>query len=59
MRVFSRNWKHSKKWPREFDDFKGYYESLIREKGTTTMGIKKLRVLAIEIFKIMNNIDQS
>ena len=23
------------------------------------MGIKKLRILAIEIFKIMNNIDQS
>ena len=33
------------------------YGNLIKKNGTTTMKIKKLRTLATEVFKTINNIN--
>ena len=39
------------------DDYDSDYDVLLREKGEATMEIKRLRVLAIEIFKTVNNLN--
>ena len=36
------------------DDYKKAYGNLIKKNGTTTMEIKRLRILPNEIFKTMN-----
>ena len=41
------------------DDYKSDYGNLIKKNGTTTMEIKRLRTLATEIFKTINNINPS
>ena len=41
------------------DDYESDYGNLIKKNGTTTMEIKRLRTLAIEIFKTINNINPS
>ena len=41
------------------DDYKSDYEALIKKKGSSSMEIKRLRVLATECFKTMNSIDPS
>ena len=41
------------------DDYESDYENLIKKNGITTMEIKRLRTLATEIFKTINNIDPS
>ena len=41
------------------DDYESDYGNLIEKNGTTTMEIKKLRTLATEIFKTINNINPS
>ena len=43
----------------ELDDYESDYGNLIKKNGTTTMEIKRLRTLATEIFKTMNNINPS
>ena len=40
----------------ELDDYKSDYETLIKKKGTTTMENKRLRLLAIELFKTISSI---
>ena len=40
----------------EFDDYESDYEALIKEKGTSIMEVKRLWVLATEIFKTTNDI---
>ena len=42
-----------------FDDYESDYGNLIKKNGTTTMEIKRLRTLATEIFKTINNINCS
>ena len=39
------------------DDYDSDYDVLLRKSGKVTMEIKLLRVLAIEIFKIVNNLN--
>ena len=39
------------------DDYDSDYNVLLRKSGKVTMEIKLLRVLAIEIFKIVNNLN--
>ena len=39
------------------DDYESDYGNLIEKNGTSTMEIKKLRTLATEIFKTINNIN--
>ena len=41
------------------DDYESDYGNLIKKDGTTTMEIKRLRTLATEIFKAINNINPS
>ena len=41
------------------DDYESGYENLIKKNGTTTIEIKRLRTLATEIFKTINNINPS
>lgn len=49
-----------KRCPRlELDDCGSDYEALIKKKGISAIKIKKLRVLVIEIFKTINNINLS
>ena len=40
-------------------DYESDYGNLIKKNGTTTMEIKRLRTLATEIFKTINNINPS
>ena len=40
-----------------FDDYGSYYDALLRKSGKVTIDIKRLRVLAIEIFKAVNNLN--
>ena len=39
------------------DDYDSDYDVLLRKSGKATMEIKRLRVLAIEIFKTVNNLN--
>ena len=41
------------------DDYKSDYRNLIKKNGTTTMETKRLRTLATEIFKAINNVNAS
>ena len=41
------------------DDYESNYGNLIKKNGTTAMEIKRLRALATEIFKTINNINPS
>ena len=41
------------------DDFESDYGNLSKKNGTTTIEIKRLRTLATEIFKTINNINPS
>ena len=41
------------------DDYESNYGNLIEKNGTTAMEIKRLRTLATEIFKAINNINPS
>ena len=40
-----------------FDDYGSYYDALLRKSGKVTIDIKRLRVLASEIFKTVNNLN--
>ena len=40
-----------------FNDYDSDYDVLLRKSGKATMQIKRLRVLAIEIFKTVNNLN--
>ena len=37
------------------DDHKSNYDALLHKSGKSTMNVKRLRNLAIEIFKTLNN----
>ena len=39
------------------DDYESDYDVLLRKSGKVTMEIKRVRVLAIEIFKTVNNLN--
>ena len=39
------------------DDYDSDYDILLRKSGKVTMEIKRLRILAIEIFKTVNNLN--
>ena len=41
------------------NDYTSNYEELLQKSGNTTMEIRRLRTLAIEIFKTLNNINPS
>ena len=41
------------------NDYESDYATLLKKKNTTIMEIKRLRTLAIEIFKTINNIHPS
>lgn len=52
MRVFSKSLKIQKRYLGiEIDHYRSDFEALIRKKGTIIMEIKRLRVLADDIFK--------
>ena len=40
-----------------YNDFSGDYESILNESGKSTMEIKRLRTLALEVFEILNNMN--
>ena len=40
-----------------YNDFSSDYESILNESGKSTMEIKRLRTLALEVFKILNNMN--
>ena len=40
-----------------FDDYGSDYDALLRKSGKVTIDIKRLRVLASEIFKTVNNLN--
>ena len=42
-----------------FDDYDSDYDVLLRKSGKVTMEIKRLRVLVIEIFKTVNNLNSN
>ena len=37
------------------DDYESNYEALLRKSGKSTMEVKRLRTIAIELFKTLNN----
>ena len=41
------------------DDYDSDYDVLLRKSGKVTMEIKRLKVLAIEIFKTVNNLNRN
>ena len=41
------------------NDYESDYATLLKKNNTTTMVIQRLRTLAIEIFKTINNINLS
>ena len=41
------------------DDYDSDYDVLLRKSGKVTMEIKRLRVLAIDIFKTVNNLNSN
>ena len=41
------------------DDYKRHYRNLIKKNGPTTTEIKRLRTLATEFFKTINNVNPS
>ena len=60
MSIFTKIEKIQKRCLRlELDDYESHYGNLIKKNGTTTMEIKRLRTLATDIFKTINNINPS
>ena len=60
MSIFAKIEKIQKHCLRlELDDYESDYVNLIKKNGTTTMEIKRLRTLATDIFKTINNINPS
>ena len=42
-----------------YNDFSGDYESILNKSGKSTMEVKRLRTLALEVFKTLNNMNQN
>ena len=40
-----------------YSDFSGDYESILNKSGKSTMEVKRLRTLALEVFKTLNNMN--
>ena len=60
MSIFAKIEKIQKRCLRlELDDYESDYGNLIKKNGITTMEIKRLRTLATDIFKTINNINPS
>ena len=42
-----------------YDDFKASYEDLLSKGGTSTMDVRRLRTLCVEIYKTLHDLDPS
>ena len=42
-----------------YDDFKASYEDLLSKRGKSTMNVRRLRTLCVEIYKTLNDLNPS
>ena len=42
-----------------FDNFEGSYEDLLSKGGKSTMNVRRLRILYVEIYKTLNDLNPS
>ena len=41
-----------------YNDFSSYFESILNKSGKSTMEVKRLRTLALKVFKTLNNMKE-